>query len=361
MDAPPPYSEISQDHSRSASSSFHTETLPPTYSLGLAGSQNTGQRPGIPDSGSCSHTGPSSTSIKRSSSAGPSSSSETRFSSAGPSGHSKARRLSCSSEKSSSSSSSSYSSASSHSSQSDRCRGKRRASSSVEQKENNKALKWTQPLWQGKRFFLQTKNAMVNVSGSLEARRSIQLLSVNGAVQWTGKSMNATNIKMHTANATVGLSGGNISVKRDLDIKTSNARLLFDTTALIAKNISVVTSNAEIRVLHAQPTRSLVVKTSNAPLRLFVKPSERRSGRKINIEVATSNAPIIVHMPSNFAGEFKLTTSKNRAVTIEDRQDAIVYNNDKKGNDREGHRIKKHGGSLKVTTSNNDITVVFDQ
>jgi hypothetical protein len=56
-----------------------------------------------------------------------------------------------------------------------------------------------------------------------------------------------------------------------------------------------------------------------------------------------------------------LATSRTNAVIIEDRQDGITYSKGKSGSAREGYRFKKDRGSLKVSTSWKDITVVFDQ
>jgi hypothetical protein len=104
-------------------------------------------------------------------------------------------------------------------------------------------------------------------------------------------------MNIHTSNAKVDLAGGNITLQRSLKIKTSNARLLFEKIALVAKTISVITSNAEVRIAHAEIGRSLQVKTSNAPVHLFVKSS---SGRSIHVDVSTSNAAVTLHMVSPF-------------------------------------------------------------
>jgi hypothetical protein len=56
-----------------------------------------------------------------------------------------------------------------------------------------------------------------------------------------------------------------------------------------------------------------------------------------------------------------LATSPSKAIIIEDRQNSVVYSQDKKESVREGYRSKKSYGSLKVTTTEGNITILFDQ
>ncbi|KAI8083099.1 uncharacterized protein BX664DRAFT_339814 [Halteromyces radiatus] len=232
--------------------------------------------------------------------------------------------------------------------------------STVEVKENNKKLNWNQDEWVGKLFSLKTTNAMIDVQGSLDAK-SISLNTTNAMITWRGKGIQCKEMDLRTTNAKIDLTGGDIDVRRECKIKTSNARLIMNDSKLMTKELSLVTSNAEIRMNNLLIRKSITAKTSNAPVILYIRQHPlAKPDAKIHVEVSTSNAPVTIHMPSNFAGDFKLTTSSTNAVVMDDPQQQIVYNDVKKSAAREGYRYKKSRGSLKVSTSLNDITIAFD-
>ncbi|KAI8334373.1 hypothetical protein BC941DRAFT_432825 [Chlamydoabsidia padenii] len=233
---------------------------------------------------------------------------------------------------------------------------------SIEMKGVNKRLDWLQPDWFGKIFSLKTTNAMVDVQGGLDAK-SVTMVTTNAKVKWKGRSILCKEMDLRTTNAAVDLVGDSVDVTGTLKLKTTNAPLSYDKTILLAKDISAVTTNSEIRMRHAHIKRSLCCKTTNAPVNLYIQSVSTKSKSKlppkIMVEVTTTNAPVIIHMPSDYAGEFKLTTTK--AIVIEDQQNKVVYNSEKKELLKEGYRSKKSYGSLKVTTTEGDITVIFDQ
>ncbi|SAL99467.1 hypothetical protein [Absidia glauca] len=286
-----------------------------------------------------------------------------------PSASSSSRRLSSSSLSSSSSSDGSTSSWKSKTESPKTCDKDpapkfNNRKSSIEMKEVNKRLDWLQPRWYGKYFSLKTTNAMVDVHGSLDAK-SVIMMTTNAKVNWRGDSILCKDMDLRTTNAAVDMVGDKVDVKQSLKIRTSNAQLIYDKPVLLTKDLSAVTTNSEIRMRHAHIKRSISCKTTNAPVNLYIqsipiKPKSK-SPPKINVEVSTTNAPVTIHMPSDFAGEFKLATSPSKAIIIEDRQNSVVYSQDKKESVREGYRSKKSYGSLKVTTTEGNITILFDQ
>ncbi|CAO3584841.1 unnamed protein product [Absidia cylindrospora] len=173
--------------------------------------------------------------------------------------------------------------------------------SSVDWKESNKKLDWDRPHWYGKHFSLKTTNAKLNIHGTLDAK-FLNFSTTNAVINWIGDSILCKEADIRTTNAKVELMGDTLEAKQAIKMKSTNAQLIFDKTTLMAKDISAVTSNAEIRMRHAQVKRSLYCKTSNARVILYIKSIKSRpkskSPPKINVEVITSNAPVTIHMVS---------------------------------------------------------------
>lgn len=267
----------------------------------------------------------------------------------------KKRRESCTSFGSCYSSNSS--SCSSSSSSSPKKRDKRKSQSIMHIKDVNIPLNWEDAFWEGKKFTLMTTNNKINVNGDIDAKE-IHFETTNAFIEWRSNFLSARDLKIKTSNANINLGPkGQINVKHNCKIETSNAKLIWEDIELHARELNISTSNAKVYIDHIHVAKELTVKTSNAPVELFIT----SSNPKIEVQVTTCNAPITLHMPKEFAGEFKLNTSGyNKSVIIQDSSNSITFDDVKKLNSRKGHRLKKNGGYLKATTSEGNITVLFD-
>ncbi|CAO3629472.1 unnamed protein product [Cunninghamella blakesleeana] len=224
-------------------------------------------------------------------------------------------------------------------------------------KDSNVPLNWEDAFWEGKKFTLMTTNNKINVNGDIDARE-MHLETTNAFIDWRSNFLSTRDLKIKTTNASIHLGPkGQINVKHDCKIETSNAKLIWEDIELHARELNISTSNAKVYIDHIHVDKELNVKTSNAPVELFIT----SSNPKIQVQVTTCNSPITLHMPKEFAGEFKLNTSGyNKSVIIQDPSNSIKFDEVKKLNSRKGYRLKKNGGYLKATTSEGDITVLFD-
>ncbi|KAI9305003.1 hypothetical protein BJ944DRAFT_265946 [Cunninghamella echinulata] len=273
------------------------------------------------------------------------------------SGHRKKRRESCTSFSSCLSSSSSSSSSLATPKKNTKSSCKHKSESIMHIKDVNTLLKWEEPFWEGKKFTMMTTNNKIQIHGDIDAKE-VHFETTNALIEWKSNFLATKYLKMKTTNAKIDFqSKGQIHVKYDCKIESSNAKLIWEDIELRAKELDIITSNAAIYMNHLHVEKSLQVKTSNAPVELFIT----SSNPKIQVQVTTSNAPITLHMPKEFIGEFKLNTSGHqKSIIIQDPSNTITFDDDKKPTSRKGYKKKKNGGYLKATTSEGNITILFD-
>ncbi|CAO3647345.1 unnamed protein product [Cunninghamella echinulata] len=277
--------------------------------------------------------------------------------------HRKKRRESCTSFSSCRSSSSSSSSSkatknnNNDNNNSTKSSCKHKSESIMHIKDVNTLLKWEEPFWEGKKFTMITTNNKVQIHGDIDAKE-VHFETTNALIEWKSNFLATKYLKMKTTNAKIDFQPkGQIHVKYDCKIESSNAKLIWEDIELRAKELDITTSNAAIYMDHLHVEKSLQVKTSNAPVELFIT----SSNPKIQVQVTTSNAPITLHMPKEFVGEFKLNTSGHqKSIIIQDPSNTVTFDDDKKPTSRKGYKKKKYGGYLKAITSEGNITILFD-
>ncbi|KAI8137728.1 hypothetical protein BJV82DRAFT_329466 [Fennellomyces sp. T-0311] len=203
-------------------------------------------------------------------------------------------------------------------------------------------------MWEGKRLTLQTQNADIHVSNSVEARDTVHLVTSNGALH-VADVLSKHYVDLINANGAIQAS----SIKADdnIHVETSNAEVRIDTVA--SATTSITSSNGWIEVNHATAEDSLVAKTSNAPIDIQVE-----GVKNGHTQLTTSNSPVTVHMTSEFEGSFLLQTSKHHTVEIHDATDSIEYEKDEPS-DKKGMRLRGNG-ELSLITSNDNAVVFFD-
>jgi hypothetical protein len=164
--------------------------------------------------------------------------------------------------------------------------------------------------WYGKDCSINTSNGHLSIRGTLEAKESIILKCSNGTLAIDGDLVSRKSITAEGSNGPVVLRGQTIMSKY-ISIKTSNAPLEFN-TMIQGEYVKLKTSNAPIILTNLTVSTELNVKSSNAPIEIHIDDL----GPKAEVHIETSQAPVKVFMPRNFAGEFSVKTSLSSTEVV---------------------------------------------
>ncbi|ORX47756.1 hypothetical protein DM01DRAFT_1410130 [Hesseltinella vesiculosa] len=224
------------------------------------------------------------------------------------------------------------------------------------QKESNKSIHLSAPHVQGKRMLLTTSNGNIDVNSKVEFRKCIDWVTSNGNVQWRGPHLSTKRLHITTFNGKPVLHG-QLDVSKEIKIKASNAAILGDHLYMADNkrtHVEMVTSNATVHLPHLRINRSLLVKTSNAPVEMCISSSE---AHRISIKVSTSNSHIVLHMPAAYAGTFSLISSGKHSVNVHDPEGRVELK--KEGSHKSGRRGRGNS-ELMAKTSEGSIDLYFD-
>ncbi len=148
---------------------------------------------------------------------------------------------------------------------------------------------------------------------------------------------------INTSNAGVTLSG--VTVTDSLVIDTSNGPIRLDSACVCRKEAKLITSNGQVDVINAE-INQLEVKTSNGEINLDIaKLDDRRY-----IKADTSNAKINVILQNNNETETDIKA---------DTSNGEVYINGKSVGDDDYEYAVRNGLRLELDTSNADIRIEF--
>jgi DUF4097 and DUF4098 domain-containing protein YvlB len=199
------------------------------------------------------------------------------------------------------------------------------------------------------------KNAGADIKAYLPEKPfdTVELSSSNGYIET--EKIAASDVSLDTSN---GYIQTGVITASSVSLETSNGYI--DATAT-ADDIRVRTSNGRIRGFFQGETVDL--DTSNGSIdvecgdggKYTIETSNARidvtAGSRGEFDISTSNATVDILVRSDFS--FDLRTS-NATITV--RADTITYETDSKDH-KEGSTAAEPGISVRVSTSNSDITV----
>ncbi|KAI9366511.1 hypothetical protein BD770DRAFT_376365 [Pilaira anomala] len=122
----------------------------------------------------------------------------------------------------------------------------------------------------GNSIYIENSNAAIYINENSEAKHRIDIRNANGLIEALGRLVADDNIKIQTSNELVQLEH------------------------LVADDIFVENANKPVRIKVVESKVQVVVKTSNAPIDLYVAEE-----KNIRVVVSTSSAPVNLHMVIN--------------------------------------------------------------
>ncbi|KAG0170138.1 hypothetical protein DFQ28_008747 [Apophysomyces sp. BC1034] len=225
---------------------------------------------------------------------------------------------------------------------------------SVSLETSNAGLRFVQSGWRGRELVLTSQNGEIRVEDTIEASQRVEIQTSNAALVVRDVLSRQGQVRLENANGQI--DARSITDAKTAEIVTSNGPVHVDT--LRADRIAVESANGWIEINRAQGN-NLGLKTSNAPVNAVVVDHDH-----VQADISTSNAPINLHMPSKFSGEFFMQTSHNKVILKDSLGEAgrIQYQINR---DQLKQGIRLDGataeiGKVSAISTNANVMIAFD-
>ncbi|KAI7884396.1 hypothetical protein K492DRAFT_36992 [Lichtheimia hyalospora FSU 10163] len=203
--------------------------------------------------------------------------------------------------------------------------------------------------WFGQRLELETEHGEINTAGPIVTSDNAHMKAIGGAIR-VGSIMSRNTIDLKATNGAIHVSGS-LQADSQITAETSNAEIHLDTVK--ARDLDVITSNGWIQLNHAIAPH-ITAQTTNDRINVQVEDVVEP-----NVELITSNGPIIAHVTTYFAGSIQVSTSANNQAIVQDAWNRVDLDIDEPSM-KQGNRLGGGNGHLTLSTTNADASIFLD-